>query len=99
MGLIRIIACAGYIQKENIVELKRLYVAKDFRRQGLATKMADKVIFAAMENSARAVDCWSDTRFEEAHRFYLKKGFDLLPQRRKLNDPSNSEEFRFMRLL
>lgn len=95
----KIVGCAGYIQKENVVELKRLYVAKDYRRHGLATRLTNKVIFSAMENSARAVDCWSDTRFVEAHRFYLTHGFEQLPQSRKLNDPSDSEEWRFMRLV
>lgn len=95
----KIVGCAGYIQKENVVELKRLYVAKEYRRKGLGNRLADMVFVAAMELSARAVDCWSDTRFKEAHQFYLKKGFEQLPQKRFLNDPSNSEEWRFMRLL
>jgi putative acetyltransferase len=95
----KIIGCAGFIRKDNICELKRLYVAKDYRRKGLASKLMDMVIFAAMANSARAVDCWSDTRFEEAHHFYLTHGFEKLPQTRRLNDPSDSTEFRFMRLL
>lgn len=95
----KIIGCAGFIQKANVVELKRLYVAKDFRRRGLATKLTEKVIFSAMETTARAVDCWSDTRFTEAHDFYLSHGFEQLPQTRKLNDPSDSTEYRFMRLL
>ncbi|MEE8295590.1 MAG: GNAT family N-acetyltransferase [Sphingomonadales bacterium] len=95
----KIIGCAGFTKKDNVVELKRLYIAKDFRRLGLATKFMNMVIFAAMENSARAVDCWSDTRFVEAHQFYLSHEFEQLPQTRKLNDPSDSEEYRFMRLL
>lgn len=95
----KIIGCVGLVQKEMISELKRLYVSKAYRRHGLGSRLLNLVIFAALENSARAVDCWSDTRFIEAHEFYLTHGFDLLPQTRKLNDPSDSEEYRFMRML
>ncbi len=94
-----IVGCSGYIQKDNVVELKRLYVAKKHRGKGLGSRLTDLVIFSAMELSARAVDCWSDTRFLEAHDFYLHKGFERLPQERALNDPSNTREWRFMRLL
>lgn len=95
----KIVGCIGFIQKDNVVELKRLYVAKDYRRRGLATRLTEKVIFSAMEAPARAVDCWSDTRFTEAHDFYLSHGFEQLPQTRKLNDLSDSTEYRFMRVL
>jgi len=98
----RIVGCVGYILKGaecNFVELKRLYVALEFRRQGLATKLYDLIIDASMRANARAIDCWSDTRFKEAHAFYLKKGFTKLPETRRLYDPSNTTEFHFIKEL
>ena len=96
----QIVGCIGYGRKEGgVVELKRMYVAKSERRRGLATKLYGLVMAAAHELNARAVDLWSDTRFAEAHAFYLSKGFQQQPGTRDLNDPSNSTEYRFIKVL
>ena len=98
----RIVGCIGYGLKgesRNIVELKRLYVGKDFRRQGLAVRLANLVYQAAGAVGAKAIDLWSDTRFKEAHAFYLQHGFVKLPETRRLYDPSNSTEFHFIKSL
>ena len=93
----RIVGCIGYGVKGDVVELKRLYVAKDCRRAGLANTLTDLVYVAADEKDARAIEAWSDTRFLEAHAFYLKHGFVQQPNTRDLNDTSNSVEFQFIK--
>jgi len=95
----RIVGAIGYTLKGNFVELKRLYVARDCRGTGLANKLTDLVYKAASDAGAGAIELWSDTRFIEAHAFYLKHGFEKQPETRDLNDPSNSTEFHFIKKL
>lgn len=96
----RVAGCVGFAQKEGaVVELKRLYVAKEVRRAGLASKLTQLVFFAADELDAVAIEVWSDTRFTEANAFYLAKGFKKLPEARRLYDPSNTTEHHFIKYL
>jgi putative acetyltransferase len=95
-----IVGSIGYAPKgRDLIELKRLYVAKAWRRLGLAGRLADLVYQAAENLNATAIELWSDTRFTEAHAFYLKHGFEKLPQTRDLNDPSNSTEYHYIKKL
>ena len=95
-----IVGSIGYAPMEGgRVELKRLYVANHIRRKGLANRLTDLVYQAADELAAIAIECWSDTRFLEAHAYYLKHGFEQQPETRDLNDPSNSTEYHFIKRL
>lgn len=95
----RIVGSIGYTVAGDGVELKRLYVAAECRRAGLANRLADLVYSAAEAVGARTISLWSDTRFVEAHAFYLKHGFEMQPKTRDLNDPSHSVEFQFIKKL
>ncbi|MEE8259288.1 MAG: GNAT family N-acetyltransferase [Sphingomonadales bacterium] len=95
----RIVGSIGYGLKGDFVELKRLYVAKDCRGTGLASKLAGLVYNAAGNVGAGAIELWSDTRFIEAHAFYLKHGFEKQPETRDLHDLSNSSEYHFIKKL
>ena len=93
-----IVGCIGYASKEEgVVELKRLYVVKSQRQKGLGSRLTQLVFDVAEKKKAKAIDLWSDTRFAEAHAFYLLKGFEKCPETRDLNDPSNSIEFHFIK--
>lgn len=93
----RIIGSIGYTLKDRgaTVELKKLYVNRGFRRRGLASRLYELVHGAAVDNGAAAIDLWSDTRFREAHAFYLAKGFERPAGSRDLNDPSKTTEYHF----
>lgn len=97
----RIIATvgAGPLRADGHVELKRLYVSRDHRRQGLAAALVDLVERHAGEAGAQAVDLWSDTRFTDAHRLYQRLGYRDTGDRRDLHDPSQTTERRFRRPL
>jgi RimJ/RimL family protein N-acetyltransferase len=45
------------------------------------------------------IDCWTDTRFADAHRLYARLGYERQPEMRDLNDLSNSTEFHFIKQL
>ncbi|RMD88303.1 MAG: N-acetyltransferase [Alphaproteobacteria bacterium] len=92
----RIVGCVGYVPLDrDTVELKRLYVARTARRQGLASRLLALVRDAARTHGARHIDLWSDTRFVEAHAFYLAHGFSQTGATRKLDDPSDTTEYAF----
>lgn len=93
-----IVGLVGYgVRAGPVVELLRLYVSPAARRLGLATKLLGLVSVAAKDMDAGAITLWSDTRFQEAHAFYLAHGYRQLPKTRTLNDPSNSTEYQFRR--
>lgn len=97
----RIVGSIGYALKDQgaTVELKKLYVNRAFRRRSLASRLYELVHGAAVEHQAATIDLWSDTRFLEAHAFYLSKGFKQLAESRFLNDPSKTTEYHFARRL
>ena len=81
------------------MELKRLYVAKSARRQGLAAHLVSLVESEARKRGARRLVLWSDTRFADAHRLYERLGFVKQPRTRALPDISNTIEFHYIKEL
>lgn len=91
-----LVACCGLKPlNEGVVELKSMYVDARCRRQGIASELADRVEAAARRRGARRIELWSDTRFGEAHEFYLSRGYARLPGSRDLHDRSNTTEYPF----
>lgn len=93
----RIVGCVGYAPAGAGLELKRLYVDRAARRQGLASRLLARVLEVAMQRRAASIRLWSDTRFAEAHAFYLRHGFVPTGETRKLHDPSDTTEYEFRR--
>lgn len=81
------------------VELKRLYVLKAARRQGLAGWLLSLAERHTVDRGATRMTLWSDTRLCDAHRFYEKRGYRRGPETRELHDLSNSVEYFFDREL
>lgn len=95
-------ACGGYVPTTvaglAAVEVKRLYVARARRRRGIGGALLELVGQVAGALGAPVVDLWSDTRFEAAHRRYSQAGFVRQPETRELHDPSDTTEYRYLRL-
>ncbi len=83
----------------SAVELKRLYVEKAARRQGLAGMLLKHAEREAVRRGANRMTLWSDTRLCDAHGFYEKRGYRRGPETRELHDLSNSVEYFFDRNL
>lgn len=75
----------------GVIEMKKLYVAKDARKIGLGARLCSLVEVEAMSRGAEAVELWSDTRFEDAHRLYERRGYER-GKTRELHDASKSVE-------
>ena len=80
---------------DGVFELKKLYVIKEARGMGVGKRLVSLAEAEAMSHGAKAIDLWSDTRFEDAHRLYERRGYIRGPKTRELHDKSNSVEFYF----
>ncbi len=81
------------------VELERLYVNPRWRRRGLANTLTDLVEEGASDRRARKIELWSDSRFENAHRFYEARGYVRAGPDRELGDLSHTREHRYVKAL
>ena len=82
------------------VELERLYVNPRWRRRGLADTLADLVEQTAERSrGARKIELWSDSRFENAHRFYEARGYVRAGPDRELGDLSRTREHHYVKAL
>jgi putative acetyltransferase len=98
-----LVASVGWLpspasERGGWLELRKLYVARERRRQGLASALVARVESAARERGALGVELWSDTRFLDAHRLYARQGYQRGAQR-QLFDLSHSVEYHFEKRL
>lgn len=94
----RICACVAVDRPApGEAELHRLYVRPDRRGQGLGAALVRRMEDLSREGGARRAGLWSDTRFGDAHRLYVRLGYRALGITRELGDVSGSREERFER--
>lgn len=84
---------------DSLFEVKRVYVHPGHRGTRLAVRMLSFIEKRVMARGGSILMCWSDSRFARAHSFYRREGFARLPDSRFLNDPSNTEEYQFVKAL
>ncbi|MBX3119120.1 MAG: GNAT family N-acetyltransferase [Fimbriimonadaceae bacterium] len=72
--------------------LNRLYVHPDGRRQGIGQAMMQVTMDAAADRGKTAIEIWSDKKFEDAHRLYMRFGA-LIAGERICDDPDESPEW------
>jgi putative acetyltransferase len=80
------------------LEVRKLYVRKDWRGQGIASTLLAMIENEARRRGARFIDLWTDTRFTTAHRLYERVGF-LRGTTRTLADVSKSVEYYYRKPL
>lgn len=92
-----ICACIGLrFYEPNGAEPKTLYVAKYARNRGIATTLMRLAEGYAKMRGVKVWNCWSDTRFTDAHRLYEQKlGYRRTGRTRELHDLSNTVEYEF----
>ena len=91
----RMVGCVGWVPAKSGdgVELHKLYVAAQARRTGLGAHLCERV--EGVRGGVDFVELWSDTRFEDAHRLYERRGYRRGPHTRELHDLSRSVEYYF----
>jgi len=78
-------------------ELHRLYLDRGQRGRGLGEALVGLVVDWCRAESIRRLELWSDTRFEHAHRLYLRLGFRRDGERTLVGDINDTREYRFER--
>ncbi len=70
---------------EKNAEIKRLYIKKEYRGQGLSYALYEKVIQYCKENKFKKIFVGTHNKLERAIQFYLKKGFQEIEDKRNEN--------------
>lgn len=89
----RLVGTAGVVPHGWVRLVKRIYIAPEARRGGLARHMLRRCM--GWGDWPRT-ELWSDVRFRNAHQLYLSEGFQAGPVR-VLEDPDRSVERYFAR--
>ena len=95
----RIEGCVGLAVDDGGAELKHLYVARAARGRGLGNRLCQLVEDEAARRGHDAIELWSDTRFQDAHRLYERRGYARGLQTRELHDLSASVEYQYRKSL
>ena len=72
--------------------LERLYVHPSARRQGIGHALLDRTAQEAKAAHRKRMELWSDKRFQDAHRLYLRNGAQIVGER-ICHDPDQSPEW------
>ncbi len=81
--------CVGVVPKDaETCELKRLYLARSYRRKGLGTRLVKTCEGWAIAHGFRRMILWSDVLLTAGHALYRKLGFTAAPETRAV-DPTN----------
>ena len=94
----RVVGSVGVDQTgEGTAELHRLYLDAAMRGRGLGDALVGTILDWCRGHDIRRVVLWSDTRFEHAHRLYLRHGFRQTGERLLPEDVNQTREYRFER--
>lgn len=84
----------------GLCTFKRLYLRKDLRGTSAGKDLMQWNIDWAKAHGFKKIEFWSDTRFDRAHKFFGKFGFDKGEQTREMNDSHETYwEYYFSKLI
>jgi N-acetylglutamate synthase-like GNAT family acetyltransferase len=81
----------------TVAELHRLYLAPRLRGQGHGQALVEEILVWCRHQNITQLVLWSDTRFRDAHRLYVRMGFAQSGERVLPNDVNQTREYRFER--
>ncbi|HEX9820039.1 MAG TPA: GNAT family N-acetyltransferase [Methylomirabilota bacterium] len=94
----RIVGSAGVDRVDAATaELHRLYLDPGVRGRGLGDGLVDTIVEWCRQHGIPRLVLWSDTRFQHAHRLYLRKGFRQGGERVLPDDVNQTREYHFER--
>jgi N-acetylglutamate synthase-like GNAT family acetyltransferase len=76
--------------EDGVVELQKLYVARDMRKNGLGSFLCYLVEREARDRGAQAIELWSDVKLLDAHRRYEQLGYRRGNTLKNYNDTSST---------
>lgn len=93
----RVVGSCGVDRRGAGAELHRLYLEPAQRGRGLGEALVARVLEWCRAKAIARVELWSDTRFEHAHRLYVRLGFRRDGERTLEGDINDTREYRFER--
>jgi GNAT superfamily N-acetyltransferase len=78
-------------------ELHRLYLDAELRGRGSGRALVEAVLAWCRARRIAELILWSDTRFDLAHRLYLRMGFTITGERTLPDDANDTREYGFTR--
>ena len=70
----------------KLCTFKRLYLDREFRGAGAGQELMQWNIDWVRQRGFERIEFWSDTRFDRAHRFFEKFGFEKSGEAREMDD-------------
>lgn len=89
-----VVGCAGVSVHDGVGELHRMYLLRAHRGQGIGQRLLDVCVDEVKRRGVEAMRIWSDVLLPDAHRLYLKNGFERRGER-ICDDPDQSREYGF----
>jgi putative acetyltransferase len=86
-------------KESSVVELQKLYVARDMRKNGLGGFLCQLVEQEARRRGADAVELWSDIKLLDAHRRYERLGYIRGETLKTYNDTSGTVRYYYRKPL
>ena len=93
----RVVGSVGVDRRPIGAELHRLYLEPGQRGRGLGEALVARVLDWCRARAIARIELWSDTRFEHAHRLYVRLGFHRDGERTLIGDINDTREYRFER--
>lgn len=94
----RIVGSVGIERVDgDTAELHRLYLDTALRGRGLGQRLVNETLAWCQARAISRLVLWSDTRFERAHRLYVRMGFQQSGERVLPGDVNQTREYRFER--
>jgi len=81
----------------DTAELHRLYLDAELRGRGTGRALVEAALAWCRAGGFRRMILWSDTRFDRAHRLYLRMGFSRTGERTLPDDLNDTRESGFAR--
>jgi putative acetyltransferase len=82
-----------------VVELQKLYVAREVRRNGLGSFLCHLVEREARERGAHAIELWSDVKLLDAHQRYERLGYRRGETLKSYDDTSGTVRYYYRKTL
>ena len=86
-------------KEPGVVELQKLYDAREMRKNGLGGFLCRLVEQEARRRGANAVELWSDIKLLDAHRRYERRGYVRGEALKTYNDTSGTVRFYYRKPL
>jgi putative acetyltransferase len=83
----------------GVVELQKLYVAREMRRNGLGGFLCHLVEREAHRRGAHAIELWSDIKLLDAHRRYERLGYRRGETLKSYNDTSGTVRYYYRKAI